>query len=345
MSYNGNTVEIRNPLNHPGLRYYCQALRTIKNENPGSYPEVLVKKANIMCLRPKRELGWLCVIESVGKMADGNLVNQEVNSGVPLSEPQHHVALLRTPELLVKYLKGPSRPDGVEYCGLFKVDAAMNDVLARSETPTHSEWVADSHLEKNEQTFVRVAIRKINENLKAWVTPPPNDTESGGFGSEALGDFSKYLSDLIPGIANEDSENDASGKSRVGIGSSGYKGHGWKPEISDQPSLTIWHGFKAAQISFKCPSLKNGETGTVTAQISIAVDDGNETEKQAPVGEVLPTVLAWIRPSNEEVIGVQELLVTPGDFIQQLNIWRVIIELPGDAAIGINLTGVIRNHA
>jgi hypothetical protein len=345
VSYNGDIVEIKNPLNHPGLRYYCQALRTIKDGNLGSYPEALVKKADIMCLKPKRELGRLCVIESVSKMADGDLPDQEVESGVPLSEPQHHVALLRTPELVVKYLRGPSRPDGMEYCGIFKANAAMNDIFARSETPTHNEWVADSHLEKNEQTFVRVAMRRINENLKAWVTPPPNQTGSGGFGSEALGDFSKYLSDLIPGLVNEDSENGGAGKSRVGSASSGYKVRGWKPEMSELPSLTEWHGIKAAQVGFKCPPLEESETGMVEAQISIAVDDGNETEREAPIGAVLPKVLAWIKPSGEEDIGAQELNVTKGDYVQKLNIWRVLIEMPGDVAIGINLTGAIRNHA
>lgn len=345
VTYNGSNIAIKNPLSHPGLRYYCQALRTIKDGNLGSYPEALVKKANIMCLRPKRELGWLCVIECVGKMAEGKLQDYEIDSGVPLNEPQHHVALLRTPELVVKYLRGPSRPDGMEYCGVFKADASMNDIFARSETPTHSEWVADSHLEKNEQTFVRVTLRKINENLKAWVTPPQNQTGSGGFGSEALGDFSKYLSDLIPGIVNEDPGNGGSGKTRVGSGSPRYKARGWKPEISEPPNLIVWHGINAVQVDFKCPPLEEGEIGIVEAQISIVVDDGSETEREAPIGALLPKILAWMKPSGEEVLGFQELHVIKGDFSQELNNWGVIIEMPEDAAIGINLTGAIRNHA
>ena len=50
----------------------------------------------------------------------------------------HHVALLRTPELVVDYLEGPPPPEGgTEWAGVFRADDDQDKHFAPAEPPTH----------------------------------------------------------------------------------------------------------------------------------------------------------------------------------------------------------------
>jgi hypothetical protein len=71
----------------------------------------------------------------------------------------------------------------------------------------------------------------------------------------------------------------------------------------------------------------------VTAQARVAVREGGTTEREAPLAAQLPMVLKWICDDGTETRD-QTLGLEPGDG----RTWSVIVTVPDDTAVLVNLT-------
>ncbi len=134
-SLEGESHPISHPTDHEVLRSFVDALHRV---------EVTRDQAEMV---EARSIGLRAGILALRR----NFVAIPQPSGVALEcgfrDAVHHTCLLRTPRLVVQYIAGdvPADPS-VWYAGVFKADADVNRIFARSEPPTHDEW-SESQLE------------------------------------------------------------------------------------------------------------------------------------------------------------------------------------------------------
>lgn len=194
----GATVPIPDPRTYPPLDLFAGALdhaRRVQRGEPRR--SVLGQVLDVRCERPQRHLGLLALRRGEHKGVRPLAVGEPIQ--VPVEGGCHHVALLRAPELVVRYLAGPPMGgEGLAYAGVFQADAATDAVFAASEPPTHDDWTPDDLPESRDRTFVRVALRRILEGAKSFVAPAP--VSQGGGSPAPLGRFSGFLGGLLAGV-------------------------------------------------------------------------------------------------------------------------------------------------
>jgi hypothetical protein len=149
---------------------------------------------DIASQRPKQHLGKLALEKGLAKKrAYADLDG----APIPIGERCHHIALMRQPELVVRYLECESLPsDSAEYAGVFITSEEVDRIFADAETPTHDDWVSNFLEEKRARTFVNVAFSRITESASTFVRP----TISQGQGSSEtlpLGAFANKLGQLL----------------------------------------------------------------------------------------------------------------------------------------------------
>lgn len=86
-------------------------------------------------------------------------------------KPRSSVALMRNEaELVVKYLERPAiNKDTVQWVGVFKPVAAVDDSFAASEPPAHDDWVPQSLTDRKMKTDVNVAFTRIKDETAKFV--------------------------------------------------------------------------------------------------------------------------------------------------------------------------------
>jgi hypothetical protein len=194
----GQPVPLPDPSNYPPLSGFVDAMRLLKTSQP-STNDPFSKVVSIDSLRPKRHLGQLALARFMEQERKDIAAGSKSEFTPPIPGISHHVALLRGPELVVKYLEGEHLPiSRLEYAGVFLADPDVDASFAKAEPPTHDDWNTKSMTEKEDKSVVTVALRRIHEELKDLVTP-----QATGKRDEEmlpLGDFADLLGSMLIGV-------------------------------------------------------------------------------------------------------------------------------------------------
>ena len=173
----GRDWPVPDPDDTPPFHLYADALRKVREQTEGSH--------EIRSHRPKRLLGRIAVRRDL--VLPGAVVPRRGRA--PFAAPARHVALMRTAELVVKYLPGEQLPDDrAEWAGVFVSDSdpAIDNAFAASEPPAHDDWIPNNlESRSHSKTFVNVALRRIREHTARMVsaeTQPNAGTEGGSLG-------------------------------------------------------------------------------------------------------------------------------------------------------------------
>jgi len=144
----------------------------------------------LMCGNPKKALGRLALERKLIPPYEPPAAAQDLG----ITTAPHHVCLMRTPELVVKYQAGPE-PISVNlaYAGVFRAFDEMDRTYAAAEPPTHDDWVF-AQLEGQERTFVRTTFVRIKERLAEFARPAAVRSESS---RASLGAVSNFLGSLV----------------------------------------------------------------------------------------------------------------------------------------------------
>lgn len=193
VQWEGDPIKIPHPSDFPPLQGFVQAMGALKTEEEKpSWGKIV----SIDARRPKKHLGRLSLQRF--PLVKRNRLDSGDKTGSFIEHRSHHVALMRQAELIVKYLPGPALPtDYIEYAGVFITDKEVDDVFANAEPPTHDNWTHEFLEEKTHKTFIRVALRRIKEEINKFVRPPMTQTE--GTELTPLGAFANLLGELLPG--------------------------------------------------------------------------------------------------------------------------------------------------
>ncbi len=185
---------------HYPLQGYAEALKAIRLKNSGGKPQGKVQLLEIMNRKTRQHFGWLALtyIMRTGKIRDRK---RKSATGRPESDRNHHIALMRSAELVVRYLTGPLlQNDMLEYVGVFVASNAVevDRAFAASEPPTHDDWVVETLSDKIQRSCVRVSLNRLKELVEDFVSPV---TESAVAGDQVpLGAISAFMGEILTGL-------------------------------------------------------------------------------------------------------------------------------------------------
>lgn len=159
----GERIAVPSPEDFPPLDLFAAAIREHRLNGSELTP--------IRCERPRRLLGNLAIRRGVRAERRGPAAR--VDSLIP--KQASHVALMRPVELVVKYIEGEPLPDRrFEWAGVFICSDSddIEEAFALAEPPAHDDWIPDNLPKGSAKTFVRVAIKRLNELANPQARPP-----------------------------------------------------------------------------------------------------------------------------------------------------------------------------
>lgn len=237
----------------------------------------------IWCHLPKKLLGHLALTRF--PVPRGAMFT--VPDGI--DAPSRHVTLMRHgAELVVKYLeRSPLDVDGFQWAGVFKPVDAVDDSFAMAEPPAHDDWIPGGISDKPKARDVRVALKRINETVTAFLSPASADSSSGAPAPSAavVGD---RLADLVAGI-----EGPAPTHLRKSTTAGGKRVARPRVDIvAAESSPSPDFGWTRTVVD-----LRLGDSGArgavVEVRLRVGVDGGSED------GAEVIRPLGWISPSKE----------------------------------------------
>lgn len=227
----GRPVAVPSPDEHPVLSHFADAYRrTSRMEH--SAEEWPWNREVLRMQRPMLRLGSL-VWRRVG--AEG--LTHDEDDPVEISS---HVALMRKPRFIVKYL--PVRPDpaGMATVGVFVADGDLNDDFAKAEPVAHDDWSpGNMGLPKGTRNPVRKALDELKHVFtSAAVIVPVVGPSSGN--RAGLVHLSTSIGDLVTG------SGDASVQRPRPSGGGGASGNKLRAKVAGRPTLRMRDGARLA---------------------------------------------------------------------------------------------------
>lgn len=134
--------------------------------------------------RPVKTVGHVAVAFTHGGPVEGQRAEDEGTVAAKhFDGPAHHLALLREPELIVRYLPGPPlKQPGAQYCGVFKPVRDLDAAFAEAEPPSHDDWLVGRVSGRNRKIFVRRGREHGPAELFANLQPRPEGPTSTSTG-------------------------------------------------------------------------------------------------------------------------------------------------------------------
>lgn len=323
----------------PPFNVYAEALQLLTEAKHGKPLPDHVHATPVECGRPKARLGHLVLVKRVRKNRRENSGDFGESSARDLFRQSHHVALLRKPMLVVKYLRCYRPPsDQLDYAGVFVADSAelegdVEKAFALSEPATHDDWVPESLEDRNQKTYVRVAIRRIKDAFESFAAPVTANI--GTENQAALGTFSEMLGSLIAGSvdgtgARIQPEPPPSPKRGVGARKA-------KVVLDGSPKVVAVDGQRCLAVPFRVGLPKGAPEIRVRALPVVLLEQG--AEKEPPADAPSPRVHSFCRVRNGQETDVTRsggILYIPA--AKAADQWLARITLPTEARVRLELT-------
>lgn len=191
VNLNGKPIQICDPEKTYPLKEFCSAYRDVqlaedrtrigRRDAIGSIVHLVeVKQPKLEVglvglrrfVKPATERGWATLGEA-----------EEELSANPLGETPRHVALMRTPELIVDYLRQKISPDDkLGWVGVFRANDEVDQYFKDAEPPTHDAWNKLSVEKGIGRTVVSVTFDRLKEftgQFSDQMAPPVPPASAG----------------------------------------------------------------------------------------------------------------------------------------------------------------------
>ena len=327
---NGKKIAIPSPESCPPLDSYVKAYKLASNpKNKNLRSKELA--SSISRVNPSTLLGRLGVSYSPRRPRPQQLGNGNDSYGPYVSS--HHLALMRKPKLVVTYLPcAELATDILEYGAVFIADENIERMFADAEPPSHDEWNPNLMNDDNAKSCVRVAIRRAQETIVEFVSPP--DSEGNDDVTAGLGSFSMMLGGLVAGIPGTGAENPKiPGRGSSG-GSGGSGGKSFAGSIEQKQGILKQEGEQlVVYVPFDAKLNKNYEYLKIQAIVGVGILDGNAVESEPPIGSETPTLIGWISPSGDSIAGKDQLNISKNE----IGLWQLKVALPDDVQAQISI--------
>ena len=286
----GSPVELRDPASTYPLSLFVRAYRDMQEG----------KSSDLECGNPKRLLGRFALREKVVLPMAKDAASRAAAFANVDGDP-HHVCLMRSPELVVRYHPGPlPASTNQAYAGVFRADDSLDETFAASEPPTHDGWVFEQ-LTGQEKTFVKTTFARIRDKLaplKGVVVPASSNqtTFPLGAASSFLGSLvaAAFASPGATGGSGRQSRNTTAGTA-AGIPDSGTRDARSKVRAVSigEPFVEELDGGVALVQELRI----DGEGRTnLTCSLGVGTSAGREDDP--PAGVLPPTLHSWRTPDG-----------------------------------------------
>jgi hypothetical protein len=277
--FNGSAVAIPDVPQHPILTGHVDSLSAVRSAQQGVAftPTYNTTSHEIWCEKPRKLLGHLALTRypvSRSLAGEGDLA--------PVRQPSASVALMRhDAELVVKYETfQPLDHPTIQWSGVFKPVAAVDDSFALSEPPAHDDWIPASMSDRAQKRDVNVALRRIKEQVTEFLRPlaPKDDSSAKTTPVAAVADA---LAGLIGGLEG----NAASRRPSRGGGRKPTSG---RPAARVLESLLgdMTHGRRLGYARVACTG-KDAGLVRLRASVAVGVEGGSDAD------ELLTDVVGW----------------------------------------------------
>jgi hypothetical protein len=309
----GDEVPLPNPRTHPRLAPFAEAMDLLRDPEGGIAGDPFTIRKDLRCHRPKRRLGTIA-IQQISTSAAADLGGPLTRGAHDMAAGVHHVALMRTAELIVRYEPGPAfAVTGRGYAGVFRCDPELDVVFRNSEPPTHDAWNAKTLPDPTERTFINTTSTRINEELRALTAPA---AEIGGAAAAGVpvGRFADDLAALMPGLdgpgARREPQPGNGGAGGAGGGQGNGRGAGGSSGATDSPRILAVDtpelrldgaGEVAIRTAFDLDTA--GVQTRLGAVVEVLTMDGGQVENEPPIDGAVPVVSGWTTPAGERLSG------------------------------------------
>lgn len=256
---------------------------------------------------------------------------------LPLAAPfegrAHHCALMRQAELVVKYVEGPVPiEEMLQYGAVFRASADADEHFAKSEPPTHDDWISRG-LEPVARRIVHGTLVRVGKKLAALA---PLGEGADADHSAALGALSGRLAPLIPTIGGGGA---ASHQRRPGREGSQPRLRP-RARLVDEPAFRLTPSGPRIVATVEVDPWAQALDVTLVAQVLV---EGGSPEGDAPDGGSRPEVLGWGLESSAEMelSTYGPLLRLPADAPRR---WTVLVRPAADAVTGLAVTADERSE-
>lgn len=277
-SGNGEVLEPIDLTRHPVYRHYVRAFETAeanlaKRADADDWP---VSTRAIWTERPKGYMGQLAW--STVRMPEIERIEEWETT---------HVALMRKPRLVVKYLPVSPHPDGALRAGVFIAADAQNDAFAKSEPAAHDDW-RPTTVERYQRSPVRQTLNRILSQFKVAstaVAPEAPETPLTG-----VAHVSRLLGRGLPGASGSGAEvrprrpgtpgppvvktvSVSAGAVRLGVDDRGvYADFGFRVDFADRSFL---------------------ESRQIVATATYVLDSGQAERRDNAALDEYPEIVGW----------------------------------------------------
>jgi len=294
-TFQGSAISVPEIDSDPLLSEYAKAFRhalTAKTSTPAD-PISGLTMTPLNCLRPVVALGRLALTRVFSNLTaqvtdpEGDDFGEIVS--IPKGAPAH-VAIMRGPRLVVRYLSFPA-PPGIGFVGVFVADEELNAVFAGAEPVTHDDWNSENLEQPRDRTIVRVTHKRIRDRVLEFVQPA--GTPEAAAQQYPLGRVARLLGGLIPGAAGPGAEAQSSRTGREGGGSGiSTKRSRTRVEMLPEVHLDLFGGVTTATFPFRVTGGHDGTTIRLGARANVLTADGG-SEGDPPQGAAAPSIVGW----------------------------------------------------
>ena len=327
-SANGRELAVPDPSGHDTLRHFVAAYRRAR-EYAGSDAVVVGRErvVRVASERPRMTLGVLGQRRflSVGR------VNADDDVVAPVGRGScRHVALLRKPRMVVKYMAVPADPTGAQMAGVFVADDSADPLFAASEPVAHDDWQPRRNRERYERDPVAIALRRIKEECRRGTTSPqpqPGDRPPSGRIGDALGGLLAGVASVAVGPTPDGTAGITAPRSRARTPGGGRTPRP-RPEMG-RPRLETREGTRVVVVPFMIPA----STGSVDVEVDVAtVVEGGRVEREAPAHAPIPELLWWEDGQSQRRRG-------PSLHVEESDPrgWRAVVSVPDDTEVAVDI--------
>lgn len=298
LSANDMEVSLKATEPDPLFEQYARAFEHAEsaesaNEYSVGWPWTLL---SIESQRPKRHLGTLAY-RSVPALDNEMPDARRERFG-------HHIALMRDPRFIVKYLPVSEDPSGQATIGVFIAASEADEDFASTEPVAHDDWVPGEYEGESRSNPVRIALRAISSEFKQQTSGA--SATQGGEHASGTALISRVLGSMLAGTdgAGAESRPIARGASGGGGGSRGTAA----VNIAMDPyaELTSANGGVLVDFGFSLEVRPNANlVGLRLEGQPRIVLEGGARERDEDSGEEAPEIVGWFADGAKIGSGAQ----------------------------------------
>jgi hypothetical protein len=302
------------PENHPWIAGFVLAMRAFDANDPAYDAAMGIRRGEVRSGRPIVDIGRWVVRTSAASHAAFS------DAAVGIKGVPHHIAVMRGPRNVVKYVQGPPHAtDGLEYAGVFVASADAENALTQAETPTHDDWVAKGQ-EFRTKVIVNTVFKQLDAAMREIAEPPRRQAEvEDAAVSVAAFSTSLATSRMLAGLG-------AAFVNRQPLGPGGTRTKSDRIKVREaEPTLSMENGRRTLNVPFTITEVPDAVTRVaLELRSGIVLDDGKA------VADDRLGIPDWTFPDGTTVNGEHVV-----DFAADLHggDWLVSIGVPDDAIV------------